>query len=52
LLGESEKHIDDTGVAATARIHGLVSVTRNLADVAARGVAALDPYRPSPRVQP
>lgn len=30
LLGASEKHVDDTGIAATARIHGLVLVARNL----------------------
>lgn len=30
LLAESEKHIEDTGLAATARVHGLVLVTRNL----------------------
>lgn len=50
LLAENEKHIDDTGLAATARIHNLVLVTRNLADVATRGADTLDPYKPSPKV--
>ena len=28
LLAGSEKHVDDTGLAATARVHGLVLVAR------------------------
>jgi predicted nucleic acid-binding protein len=51
LLGESEKHVDDTGLAATARIHGLVLVTRNIKDVAGRGVETLDPFKASPRIK-
>ena len=31
LLAEREKHVDDGALAATARVHGLVLVTRNLA---------------------
>jgi predicted nucleic acid-binding protein len=50
LLAESEKHIDDTGLAATARIHGLVLVTRNLDHVAGRGADMLDPYQAAPKV--
>lgn len=50
LLAESEKHIDDTGLSATARVHGLILVTRNLAHFAGRGVVTLDPYRVSPKV--
>lgn len=50
LLAENEKHIDDTGLAATARIHNLVLVTRNLADVATRGANTLDPYKSSPKI--
>jgi len=30
LLGQSDKHVDDTGLVATARIYGLTLVTRNL----------------------
>ena len=50
LLAESEKHVDDTGLAATARVHGLVLVTRNLDHVASRGAETLDPYTPLPTV--
>jgi predicted nucleic acid-binding protein len=52
LLGESEKHIFDTGIAATARVHGLVVVTRNLDDYAGRGVATLDPFKKPPKINP
>jgi predicted nucleic acid-binding protein len=31
--------------AATAQIHGLTLVTRNVADFAATGVALLDPWQ-------
>jgi len=50
LLGASEKHVDDTGLAATARVHGLVLVTRNLRHVAGRGVATLAPFKASPKI--
>jgi toxin FitB len=50
LLGRSDKNIDDTGLAATARIHGLVLVTRNTRHVAGRGAATLDPFKTSPRI--
>ena len=50
LLAESEKHVDDTGLAATARVHGLVLVTRNVDHVVGRGASTLDPYKPSPTV--
>lgn len=46
LLAESEKHVDDTGIAATARAHGLILVTRNTADMAGRGATTLDPFKP------
>jgi toxin FitB len=45
LLGQSDKHIDDTGLVATARVHGLTLVTRNLRDVSGRGATVLDPFR-------
>jgi hypothetical protein len=39
----------DTLMAATAQVHGLVLVTRNVKDVAWTGVACLDPFRgPTP----
>ncbi|MFO1061793.1 MAG: type II toxin-antitoxin system VapC family toxin [Dongiaceae bacterium] len=50
LLAERNKHVDDTGLAATARVHGLVVVTRNVRDFAGRGVATLDPYRRRPKI--
>jgi len=50
LLAESEKHVDDTALAATARVHDLVLVTRNLEHVSGRGAATLDPYKASPKV--
>ena len=43
-LGESDKHVDDTGLAATARVHGLVIVTRNGGDFDGRGVRLIDPF--------
>ncbi|GAJ30374.1 type II toxin-antitoxin system VapC family toxin [Acidomonas methanolica] len=44
-LAASEKHIDDTGLAATAFVHDLIVVTRNLKDFKDRGVRLLDPFR-------
>ena len=40
-LGESEKHVDDAGLAATARVHGLIVVTRN--------VKVIDPFKSATR---
>jgi predicted nucleic acid-binding protein len=31
-------------LAATAKVHGLTLVTRNVADVSATGIALLDPF--------
>jgi predicted nucleic acid-binding protein len=50
LLGQNEKNIDDTGLAATARVRSLVLVTRNTRHIAGRGVATLDPFKTSPRI--
>jgi predicted nucleic acid-binding protein len=50
LLGRSEKNVDDAGLAATARVHGLVLVTRNTRHVAGRGAATLNPFKTSPRI--
>jgi predicted nucleic acid-binding protein len=44
-LGESDKHVDDAGLAATALVHGLVVVTRNIKDFDGRGVTLLDPFK-------
>jgi toxin FitB len=38
----------DTLMAATALVHGLVLVTRNLRDVAWTGVSHLNPFEPPP----
>jgi toxin FitB len=51
LLGESDKHVDDTGIAATARVHGLILVTRNVSDMLGRGAVILDPFKKSPKVE-
>jgi predicted nucleic acid-binding protein len=48
-LAETEKHIDDTGLAATARIHNLILVTRNTGDVGMRKVSILNPYKSPPQ---
>lgn len=45
MLARSHKHVDDTGLAATAAVHGLVVVTRNVAHLRGRGVPLLDPFR-------
>jgi len=36
---------EDAMTAATAKVHGLTVVTRNLADFKAFGVPLLDPFR-------
>ncbi|MFG1304692.1 type II toxin-antitoxin system VapC family toxin [Xanthobacter autotrophicus] len=46
-LAASEKHLDDVGLAATARVHGLIVVTRNIKDFDGRGVKLLDPFKAS-----
>lgn len=48
LLAASEKHIDDMGLAATARVHRLVLVTRNIDHVTGRGADTLDPFKSRP----
>ena len=45
MLARSNKHVDDTGLAATAAVHGLVVVTRNTDHLRGRGVPLLDPFR-------
>lgn len=45
LLGESEKHVDDTALAATARVHGLILVTRNVKHFSGHRITILDPYK-------
>jgi predicted nucleic acid-binding protein len=50
LLAKSDKHIDDTGIVATARVHNLVLVTRNIKHVSGRGATLLDPYKSMPKL--
>jgi predicted nucleic acid-binding protein len=50
-LGESEKHADDAGLAATARVHGLLVVTRNVRDFDGRGVKVVDPFKAARRLR-
>ena len=50
MLARSHKHVDDTGLAATASVHGLVVVTRNVAHLRGRGVPLLDPFRWPPAI--
>ena len=45
LLADSEKQIEETVLAATARVHGHLLVTRNLHHVAGRGADTLDRYQ-------
>lgn len=48
LLGEKNKDRWDLALAATARVHGLVLVTRNVKDFAERGVRVLNPFKDPP----
>lgn len=49
LLAESDKNIDDTGIAATAAVRGLIVVTRNERDFNSRRVDVLNPFKYSAR---
>ena len=48
LLKGRKKRDFDTGIAATARVRGLVLVTRNAKDFADVGVRVIDPFRSPP----
>jgi toxin FitB len=50
LLGVKDKNQRDRALAATARVHGFVLVTRNVADVAGCDVEVLDPFQAAPSV--
>jgi len=50
LLGAKEKNQRDRALAATARVHGFVLVTRNIDDVRGCGVRVLDPFRRNPAI--
>ena len=51
LLGAKDKNQRDRALAATARVHGFVLVTRNIDDVRGCDVDVLDPLRAHPVVQ-
>lgn len=42
----SDTLIEDAVVAATAQVHRLIVVTRNIRDFASFGVETLDPFKP------
>lgn len=48
MLAEHERYIDDTALAATASVRGLVLATRNVRHVLGRGVVLIDPYKQPP----
>ncbi|MGI6246815.1 MAG: hypothetical protein ACOYJQ_13750 [Pseudochelatococcus sp.] len=50
LLGNKNKDRWDVALAATARIRGLVVVTRNTSDFAGRGVRVLNPFKSPPEI--
>ncbi len=53
LLGSKNKDRWDLALAATARVHDLVLVTRNIKDFETRGVRLLNPFRDPPiRIEP
>jgi predicted nucleic acid-binding protein len=51
LLGAKDKNEHDMTLAATAKIHGLVIVTRNVKDFAGRDVRVLNPFQKSPKIE-
>lgn len=50
MLADNGKHVDDTGITATASVHQLILVTRNTTDFSGRGVTLLDPYKYPPEI--
>ncbi len=44
LMAERSRPVVDTLIAATARVHNKIVVTRNVADFADAGVTVLDPW--------
>lgn len=45
MHGRGDDLIEDAMIAATARVHGLIVVTRNVRDFTAFDVKTLDPFR-------
>ncbi len=50
LLGAKDKNQRDRALAATARVRGLILVTRNIADVTGCNVRVLDPFAKAPTI--
>jgi predicted nucleic acid-binding protein len=50
LLGAKDKHQRDRALAATARVHGFVLLTRNIEDVRGCGVQVLNPFNGTPAI--
>ena len=50
LLGAKDKNQRDRALAATARVHGFVLVTRDVAHVTGCNVDVLDPFHAAPKV--
>lgn len=51
LLGAKRNNMLDMALAATARVHDLVVVTRNTKDFEGRGVRVLDPFVKTPAIR-
>ena len=50
MIADKDKHRDDLAHAATAKLHGLILVTRNVRDFEGRGVALLNPFKRPPAI--
>ena len=48
MFGAKNKDRWDLALAATARVHGLILVTRNIKDFEGRGVRLLNPFQDPP----
>jgi toxin FitB len=51
MLGAKDKNQRDVTIAATARVLGMVVVTRNLKDFVGRDVLVLDPFAAKPQIK-
>ncbi|HEX8514054.1 MAG TPA: PIN domain-containing protein [Allosphingosinicella sp.] len=51
MLAVSGKNDRDTALAATARVHDLVLVTRNIKHVVGRDISVLDPFVNKPEIK-